>query len=99
MKKVFSFLAKSSADPSQTSLTVKFALLGIIPYAMQALSLVCEFGSQCYSIDPTLLETIASAIAEAVFYFLTLVSIGGALYGLGRKLYRTFRGENLALLE
>lgn len=97
MSTITTFLLKSSADPKQTSATVKFALLGIIPYIMQVTNLVCEFGSQCYSIDPNLLETIASALAEGTYYLLLLISVMGTLWGASRKLWRTVTGKNLAL--
>lgn len=97
LKKVWLFISKSSADPKATSLTVKFALLGIIPYIMQALSLVCAVGQQCYSVDATLLEVAFEAIADGVFYVLMLVSVAGSLYGAARKIVRTFKGENLVI--
>lgn len=96
-KKIWTFIVKSSADPKATSLSIKFALLGAIPYAMQALDLVCQFGHQCYDIDPSLFTTIIDALASGVFYTLSLVSVIGTLWGLGRKLYRTFTGRNEAI--
>ena len=66
-------------------------------HIMQALELVCEFGSQCYDIDPSLFSTIAHAFAEAVFYALTLVSVIGTIWGASRKIWRTVSGKNLAL--
>jgi len=95
--KIINFLLKSSADPKATSATVKFALLGAIPYLMQALDLVCQFGQQCYSLDPSLLETIVDALANGVFYTLSLVAVAGTIWGAGRKLYRTITGKNLAI--
>lgn len=99
MKKFVKFITKSSTDPKATSATVKFGLLGTIPYIMQALGLVCQFGYQCVDVDPSLLETIVDAVANGVFYTLALVSVFGSLWGAGRKLYRTFTGQNLAIKE
>lgn len=97
MKTLINFIIKSSADPKATSATVKFALLGLIPYAMQAADLVCQFGYQCVDIDPTLLETTVDALASGTFYLLSLISVIGVLWGLGRKLYRTVTGQNRAI--
>ena len=97
LKKVWAFIIKSSANPKATSATVLFALVGIIPYIMQAIGLACQFGSQCYDLDPNILELIATSIADGVYYSLYLVSILGTLWGLCRKLYRTFAGTNLVL--
>lgn len=88
---------RSSADPQQTSATIKFALLGIIPYLMQALDMACSFGSQCYDLDPSLFETIVDALANGIFYLLSLISVIGTLWAAGRKLYRTVTGQNRAL--
>lgn len=90
---------KSSADPQKTSLTIKAALLGVIPWAMQALNLVCQLGHQCYDVDPNLLETTVDALANGVFYTLSLVSVGLTIYGAGRKIALTFTGRNRALNE
>jgi len=97
MKTIIDFIIKSSADPRATSLTVKAALLGLIPFIMQALDIACDFGSQCYSLQPTLLETIVTAITDGTFYLLSLISIVGVIYGLVRKVYRTIMGENEVL--
>lgn len=99
MKKIIKILLKSSADPKATSLSVKFALVGIIPYIMQALSLVCDLGNQCIDYDTNIFEIAINAISNGVFYSLSLVSVIGTLSGLARKLYRTATGNNLALRD
>lgn len=76
-----------------------FALVGIIPYIMQAVGLACDFGYQCYEVDANLLELAFQAIADGVFYALTLVSVLGTLWGLGRKIYRTATGKNEAIKQ
>jgi len=97
MKTIIDFIIKSSADPRATSLTVKAALLGLIPFIMQALDIACDFGKQCYDLQPSLFETIVSALADGTFYLLSLISVIGFVYGLGRKITRTIMGENEAL--
>jgi hypothetical protein len=99
MKKIINFLIKSSADPKATSASIKFALVGIVPMIMQALNLVCDFGRQCYDIDASLLMLAIDAIANGVFYALSLVAVIGTVYGVARKLYRTVTGNNLALRD
>jgi len=97
MKKILDFCLKSSADPKRTSLTIKMALLGIIPYAMQAFGWVCEIGQTCLDIDQNLLERLVSGISETVFLLLSLVSVIGIVYGLFRKILTTMEGDNKAL--
>lgn len=97
MQTILDFILKSSADPRAISLTVKGALLGIIPTIMQVLDLACDFGHQCYQVNPSLFEAFVTAIADGTFYLFTLISVGLTIYGLARKLWRTLLGENLAL--
>lgn len=99
MKKLLRFVLTSSADPKQVSASVKFALLALIPYAMQALDLVCSFGNQCYSVDASVLEIGIKAVADGTFYALSFVAAIGTLWGVLRKVYRTFTGQNLAMKE
>jgi len=99
MTKIWTFITKSSADPKATSASIKFALLAVIPYIMQALSIACDFGQQCYDVDPSLLETGFDAIANGIFYSLSLVSVVGTIHGLVRKFIRTATGNNLALQD
>lgn len=99
LKKFYNFIVKSSADPRATSASIKFLLVGFIPYAMQALDLVCKFGERCYAIDASVFELIIDTFANAIFYALTFFSSLGALWALGRKFIRTFTGNNLALRD
>ncbi len=99
MHKVLKFILRSSANPQATSATVKFALLGIIPYIMQAAGIACQFGYNCVELSPSLLELIFVSLADATFYILTLVSIVGTIYGATRKFYLTIIGENLAIKD
>jgi hypothetical protein len=97
MNNVLNFILKSSADPKATSATIKFALLGVIPYLMQAAGIVCGFDYICIDLNPSTLELIASTVADTAYYLLSLVSVVGALWGASRKLYRTLTGENEVL--
>jgi hypothetical protein len=99
MKIIFDFIVRSSADPQAISSTIKYALLGAIPFLMQALDIVCQFGYQCVAFDPSLLEVFFDAIASGIFYLLTLVSVAGTTWAAGRKIYRTATGQNKALQQ
>jgi len=96
MSQIIQFILRSSANPNATSASIKFALIGVIPYLMQAFDLACDFGYQCYNVDPTLLNTMVEALANGAFYLLSLISIVGTIWGLTRKLYLTMIGENQA---
>lgn len=97
MRKIINFIIKSSADPKQTSATIKFALLGLIPYAMASLGLVCDLGYTCISVNETILERYITTIADTVFLTLTFISAIGTLWGFSRKMYLTATGQNKAL--
>lgn len=96
-KTIINFILKSSADPTKTSATIKFALLGIIPFIMQAWGIVCEFGYECTLVDTTLLEAVFNLISQTVFFSLSLISIIGTIWALFRKVSRTVGGTNKAL--
>lgn len=96
---IFRWLLVSSKDPRQISLTVKAALLGIIPLVMDVTGMVCRVGQYCINVDPSLLEQIGNGIAELTFLFFSAVSLIGMVYGLVRKAVRTLNGENLAIKE
>lgn len=95
---------RSSADPTKTSATIKFFLLGVITWlaadGAQLMGIMCEIGSYCYPIEPDLIDQlkhIVDLVAQGAFYALTLVSVLGSLWAAGRKLIRTFTGQNLAI--
>lgn len=91
------FIFKSSNDPRATSATIKFALVGIIPYLMQATDIVCQFGYQCVTLNPSLVELFFDSVSETIFYSLTLVAVLGSAYGFLRKIIRTAMGVNKAI--
>lgn len=76
MKKFIKWLAKSSVNPQEVSLTVKGALLGIIP----VLLMYAQFAGLEWSQDQ--LASLVQIITAIVSTFLTLV-------GLIRKVYLT----------
>jgi hypothetical protein len=94
---VLKFIFVSSGNPTKASASLKFALVGFIPYIMQALDLVCGLGNQCYDINPTLLETFFDAIANGAFYLLSFIAVVGTAWQAWLKIYRTITGKNLAL--
>lgn len=99
MDKIIEILIKSSADPKKTSLTVKAALLAIVPFIMQAVGLVCAFGLTCTNFDASLLENFFTLIAELVYHTLMIGSVAGVLWGAMRKLWKTVRRTNPVLFE
>lgn len=97
MNTIIKFLLTSSADPQKTSLTVKALLLGTIPTIMYSLDMVCRLGYECVALDASLLEQLINALTSFVFLFLSILSVWGTIYGLGRKVVLTAIGENQAL--
>lgn len=97
MKTIINFILKSSADPKKTSLTVKMALLGIVPLTMQTLGLVCAIGVVCTEVDQNFIERFIDAIADIVYLSTALVASLGTAYGLARKIHRTSIGQNRAM--
>lgn len=79
------------------SLMVRSALLGFIPYVMQATDIVCQWGHTCMLVNVSELEVLVEAVVAAVFYVLTLVSAIGVLWGAARKVWLTFTGQNQVL--
>lgn len=91
------WLLVSSANPQQVSLTVRAIVLAVVPFTMQAIGLVCTIGYYCYAIDPSWFEQAGDAIANVVFYALSLLSAVGVVWGIVRKIYRTVTGRNYAI--
>jgi hypothetical protein len=76
--KFFNWLLTSSVDPQQTSLTVKAALLGVLPIVLHFIG---------NDIDA---DAVVEIIGDIVFWALTIVSSLGFLYGAIRKMYYSF---------
>lgn len=96
---VWTWITISSADPEKYSSTIKFALLGIIPYVLQATALACGFHlpHACVSLDQDALTAIIEGISNVAFWSLSLVSGIGTLWALIRKVGRTIQGSNRAI--
>lgn len=96
LSNVLKWILVSSADPGRWSMTVKMSLLGLIPFVLQAIGVTCGLHLICPAIGADELQNAALSASNAVFYALSLVSVLGALYGFGRKVYRTVVGTNAA---
>lgn len=97
LERLVTWLLHSSADPRKMSLTVKMALLSVVPWVMQTLGFACALGTVCVAFDQSMLEVVAADIAQVVYYVLTAVSMLGFAYGAVRKIWRTLTGQNKAL--
>lgn len=78
-KSFIKWFVKSSEDPARVSLTVKSALVAILPIVMMLTG-----------VDDSESDLLINTIADIVFYGLSLVSAVGVVYGFGRKLWNTF---------
>lgn len=104
MKQIIDFIVLSSADPRRYSLMVKGALLTVLAFLggefATIMGIMCDIGSYCYPVTPSLLDELRHAIdviAQAVFFILTAIGLVQMSYGALRKAWRTFRGENLVI--
>ena len=97
IKTAIRWIMVSSADASKWSASVKFALLGAVPFVMQAIGLACGLEIACVSVTGDELQTVALSVSNIVFLALSTVSAVGTLYGIVRKIYRTIDGTNLTL--
>jgi hypothetical protein len=96
LQAVIVWLFTSSADADKVSLSVKMALLGLIPYAMQAIGIVCGLDVYCVDVDQGTLTELAEGVGNLVFYALSVVSALGTVYGVLRKLWRSVTGTHRA---
>lgn len=87
----------SSENPKQASLTVKFALLWVIPWLVKIAMLACGFGFTCISVDANWLTQLAGYVELIAYYGFALIGSLGALYAFGRKIGNTLEGNNAAL--
>lgn len=93
MSKFLNWLVKSSADAEKTSLTVKSFLIGLIPVAMKVVGLGCTLAIVCIDTNASELTNVASAIADIVFWVLSIVASLGIVYGFVRKVVLTLEGK------
>ncbi len=93
-KKLFQWLMLSSADPRKTSLSVKMALLAIVPYVLNIASTACGLGLVCLGVDAEGLNQFVQVSENLVLWSLSIVAGIGFMYGFFRKLYRSATGDN-----
>lgn len=88
MKKFWEWLVKSSANASQTSLTVKAFLYGIIPGIL--------LFTKAFNLDigGDQLTAIVDGIVAVIAFFGSLISAIAIVIGLVRKLWLTVIGKN-----
>ena len=97
LKKIFTWIIASSADPKKVSLSVKAILLGVIPYTLHAISIACGVGWVCLDIDGPTLNSMVEIATQLVFYIFSIIAIVGSVYGVTRKLILTIKGQNKAI--
>lgn len=94
LDKFIDWATRSSADPTKASMTVKYALLGIVPYIIQITTAACGFGLVCLGVDADGFNAIVDVIADIVFWSFSIISGIGTLIGFVRKVYRSITGRN-----
>lgn len=89
------WLFLSSENPDKASLTVKYALLAIVPMVIKVAAVACGVGIACLSfINQQWLETLIASIVAIVFFGTSLIAAIGTAYGLVRKVGNTITGSN-----
>ena len=96
-KKLYQWLVHSSADPNKTSLSVKMALLAVVPYVLNLVTAACGLGLVCLGVDAESLNQVVKVIADIVFWALSIVSGVGFVIGFGRKLWLSLKGQNMVV--
>lgn len=86
---VLAWILRSSADPTQISLTVKGMALTAIPLILTVTGIV-HLGN---SIDASSLSDFFNAIGDLLTGFLTVVSLGMTFYGAARKIWIEIFGK------
>lgn len=93
-KKLLQWVWLSSADPRKTSLSVRMALLGVVPFVLNFVMGACGIGLVCLGVDAEGLNQAVGVIENIVFWSLSIVAGIGFLYGFGRKLWLSATGDN-----
>lgn len=83
---IFEWLVRSSADPAKLSLTIRGALVALVPIVLSTLSAICGFGIACLGVDETTLNQLVESIIAIVNAVLLVVGAVVAFVGLIRKL-------------
>ena len=89
IKNFLTWLVVSSKDPRKVSLTVRAALLAIVPTVISAASAACGFGLVCIGVDATGLNQAAETFAAIVEAVLLIVAGVLFLWGFLRKIVLT----------
>lgn len=92
--KLFQWLLLSSANPSKFSLSVRMALLGVVPYILSIVTAACGFGLVCLGVEAEGLNQVVGVIENLVFWGLSIIAGVGFLIGFVRKLWLSISGEN-----
>lgn len=95
MKKIFNWIWKSSADPKKVSMSVRYALLALIPATLKVIATACGFGLICLGVTAEGLNTFVDAIVDVVYALLLFISSLGFVYGFLRKIYNTVTGKSV----
>jgi hypothetical protein len=88
-KNAWSWLVQSSADPARISLTVRGALLALVPTILGIVSAACGFGVVCLGVDEPTLNQFIEAIVAIIQAVLALVAAFWLIWGLIRKIVIT----------
>jgi hypothetical protein len=82
LQKLIAWIVVSSADPNEVSLTVKGALVAVVPTLMA----VAGFAHINLG-DGSLLTSLVDGLAQVIQVALTLVATAMAVWGTVRKVY------------
>ncbi len=97
LKKMWKWIAVSSADPKKLSLALRMSLIAAIPWVLKLTGIACGFGLFCIDVDSGNLEQVVESLSNVVFGTALVVSSIGAIYGWVRKVMLTVQGKNKAL--
>lgn len=89
LKACWEWLVWSSANPQKLSLTVRGALLAIVPTFLGIVSAACGFGVVCLGVDEPTMNQVVEGIAALVQALLSVVAAIWFLWGLIRKIVLT----------
>ncbi len=86
LKACLEWLVWSSANPQKLSLTVRGALLALVPTFLGIVSAACGFGVVCLGVDEQGLNQLVEGFVALVQAFFALIAAGVFLWGLIRKI-------------
>lgn len=97
MNTLWNWLLLSSANPNESSLTIKMLLTAQIPMVVSAIAFGCTFHVACAPVTSDQLLAGAQDVVNVFFYVFTTVSYIIAAVAFIRKLYLTIRGQHAGL--